>query len=91
MQTESKYGYKLGDIVTSKVELSTSEIHPLIYPAGTKLKIVAIAPKVTKAKFYAQEYPKYYDNKDYFYNAVIVGQENDYEHRVRADFITIKK
>lgn len=83
----SKYGFTVGDLVECKVNL-TSELGET-YPKGSLIKIIAIAPKVTHtSKFRTENYPEYYDNKLFFFNAVAKGREND---RIRANFATVKK
>jgi hypothetical protein len=79
------YGFKLGDIVLNKVELIDE--HGNVIVPGTKLRIVAFTPKVQITK----GNPKYYDNKVYFFNAVRNEQTENYSHRIRANFCTIKK
>lgn len=83
----SKYGFKVGDIVECKVDL-ISELGET-YPKGNLIKIVAIAPKVRyTAKSLIRDFPERNDSKLYFFNAVVKGREND---RIRANFVTIKK
>jgi hypothetical protein len=54
---------------------------------GTKLRLVAFAPKV---RVCATASPSN-DTKAYFFNAVRASQEKDYGSRIRASFCTIRK
>ncbi len=83
-ETESKYGYNVGQIVVTKLELIDENLNTI--PAGTRIRIVAIAPKVR-----IRTGDEYLDSKQYFFNAVIESQELDYGNRIRANFCTIKK
>lgn len=80
------YKYNLGEIVETKVDLISENKTPI--PAGTKIRLVAFAPKVRIVK---DGEKSHYDKKPYFFNAVIATQENDYSDRIRANFVTIKK
>lgn len=78
---------KVGD----KVELLRTELLDDHYHdkdrtrvlAGTKMRVVAIAPKVCMVKGVG------YDNKPDFLNLVIDGQED--KHRVRTNFCNVRK
>lgn len=80
------YKYNLGEIVETKVDLVSENKNPI--PVGTKIRLVAFAPKVRIIK---DGEKSHYDKKPYFFNAVIATQENDYSDRIRANFVTIKK
>lgn len=54
---------------------------------GTLARIVAIVPKVRIVK---NGNPKTMDSKQYFYNAVLATQVEDYGHRIRANFVTLR-
>ena len=85
-QIVAMYKYNLDEIVETKVPLFTE--NKTVIPAGSKIRLVAFAPKVRIIKDGAN---LWYDKKSYFFNAVIATQENDYSDRIRADFVTIKK
>lgn len=78
------YGYKVGEIVTTKIDVN-DENGELI-PAGTDIKIVAITPKVYQ---FPADDPERLDNKAFFYNAIRANQENNYHSRIRQNFVTI--
>lgn len=84
MITTSKYGYSVGDIVTSKITLEDE--YDNIVPSGSLLRIVAIAPKVRMSSIE----DNLHDTKEYFYNAVLASNTSDYP-RIRANFCTIRK
>lgn len=84
MRINSKYGYKVGDKVVTLVKLAEEDGE--VFPVGTELRIVAITPKVRIVNP-----DQWHDTKQYFYNAVLYNQVNDYSNRVRADFCTIKR
>ncbi len=87
---EPKYGFKLNQIVLSKVELYDEKEN--LIPAKSKLRIVAIAPKVRLSNPWSiKNQPEYHDSKEYFYNAVRAEQKEDYGNRIRANFVTIEK
>jgi hypothetical protein len=75
--------YAAGMIVKNVVPLERENGD--IVPVGTKLKIVAITPKVRIITIN----DGYYDNSPYFFNAVPLDQED--KNRIRANFCTIKK
>jgi hypothetical protein len=81
------YNYNIGDIVTNILPLEVDNRDHDIIPIGTKLRIVAIAPKVCMVK----SNDGYHDNKQYFFNAVLTDQNNNDSDRIRANFCTIKK
>lgn len=83
---QSKYRFSVGEIVVTTIELSTE--NDILVPAGTEIRIVAIAPKVYKLPVID---PREHDTKEYFYNAVLLNQKNDWENRIRAHFVTIRK
>ena len=88
MNTENKYGYTVGQIVKSKVALIMDDGKDTIVPAGTLLRLICFAPKVYKLK--KEFLDDTHDSKEYFFNAVLASQENDY-NRIRANFCTIEK
>ena len=88
---ESAYGFKIGQIVLTKIDLTNE--NGVTIPTGTRLRIVAIAPKV---RIYTQNndlygIPQRLDSKQYFFNAVLEDQQEDYSNRIRANFCTITK
>jgi len=85
-QIVAMYKYNLDEIVETKVDLISE--NKTVIPAGSKIRLVAFAPKVRLIK---DSDKSYCDKKSYFYNAVLATQENDYSDRIRADFVTIKK
>lgn len=94
---DKMYGFKVGDIVITRVPVRQSDGYQNgkyrfgIVPAGTRLIIVAIAAKVCIAsKETIKNEPTLYDEKSYFYNAVVESEGTD-GSRIRADFVTIKK
>lgn len=89
---ESKYGYTVGQLVQTKYELKDENDNTI--PAGTQIRIVAITPKVRVfpaelIKLWEDSY--LYDTQEYFYNAVIASQAEDYGNRIRENFCTIEK
>ena len=90
MSITQKYGFKVGQNVKNKVDLFDENENLIM--AGTALKIVAIVPKVRMTNpWKIQNAPKYNDNKEYFYNAVLANQESDFGNRIRANFVIIGK
>jgi hypothetical protein len=86
----SVYGFEIGQNVFSKVNLLDENENPI--PKGTLLRIVAIPPKVRLTNAWKLEkQSEYYDNKEYFYNAVLATQKEDYSNRIRANFVTISR
>lgn len=92
----TKYNFSVGQIVTNKIPLTDE--NEVNIPVGSKLRIVAIAPKVfyTKKKaiqeqMVIQDNSRLFDNRVYFFNAVRAEQKEDYGNRIRAHFVTIKK
>ena len=82
IKTEYKV-FKVG--CTYILKVNVMDENRKIIPAGTKIRLVAIAPKVRMVTG---------ENKDtspYFYNAVLASQENDYANRIRENFCTIAK
>lgn len=80
------YGFKLHHIVATKVDLKDER--DTVIPAGSKVKIVAIAPKVTyTSKWNITNFPHLYDSREYFVNLVPIGGGP----RIRSHFVTIKK
>lgn len=89
-ETISKYGFSVGQIVQNKIPL-TDENGGTV-PKNTKLKIVAIAPKVRKTNpFFISREPEKYDSKEYFVNLVRADQEKEWGNRFRENFVTIGK
>ena len=86
MIIQSKYGFAVGDIVVTKIDLLTEYNAPV--PARAELRIVAITPKV---RMIPVDDPTRRDTKEYFYNAVFADQKEDYGHRIRENFVTIRK
>ena len=87
---ESTYGYTVNQIVTNKIDLTNE--NGVTIPTGTRLRIVAIAPKV---RIYTENNDLYdmaqrLDSKQYFFNAVLEDQQEDYSNRIRANFCTIR-
>lgn len=86
----TKYGFSVGQIVTNKVSVHDENLKEV--PANSKLRIVAIAPKVRlTAKYLIQGNPEIYDSKEYFLNLVPADQEKDWGNRIRIDFVCVKK
>lgn len=89
---DNAYGFHVGQIVRTKVDLKDENGGDI--PAGSNLRIVAIAPKIHLPK---KEVSKSdlkllnLDRKVYFFNAVRQDQAYDYHHRIRANFCTIEK
>lgn len=87
---QTKYDFSVGQIVENKVKVS-NEIGEVFLP-GTKLRIVAITPKVRETpKIWIQDEPTRFDSKEYFLNLVLASQENDWSNRIRENFVTVKK
>jgi len=80
--TEYK-GYKLGEFVKTKFDLTDENNNPI--PAGTLIRLVAIAPKVRMMRK-----DQTHDGLPYFYNAILASQYGWRGFRIRADFCTIK-
>jgi hypothetical protein len=93
MEKKKIYGYSLGEIVISKTDTfrESSDIsrrYDLI-PSGSRLRLVAFAPKVRKVK---EPDGIKQDRKDYFFNAVLADSTDpDYKGRIRESFCTIRK
>jgi hypothetical protein len=86
----SAYGFNVGQNVLTKVDL-IDENNNLIR-AGTLIRIVAIPAKVRLTNpWKIEKQPKYYDFREYFYNAVLASQKEDYTNRIRANFVTIAR
>ena len=88
MNEQTMYGYSVGDVVQLKFDVLDEMDNKV--PAGTLVRIVAIAPKVCIIP------PKYrtewHDGKAFFYNAVVASQTDERAStRIREDFCTIKK
>lgn len=84
----SAYGFDVGQNVFAKVDLFDENEN--LIKSGTVLRIVAIAPKVRLTNpWKIQKQPKYYDGREYFYNAVLAAQKEDWRNRIRANFVTI--
>ncbi len=101
--TKEMYGFKVGETVETLFELKDERNK--VFPVGTKIRIVAIAPKVfapARKEYRAQTQ----DGKAYFFNAVPDGTIDFWENfgrepdkksdlplgdRIRANFITIRK
>lgn len=77
---------KIGDIVELlRDEVVNDCLSPYIMKKGTKMEVVAIAPKVRMIQ------GKGYDSNPNFLNLVIAGQTNKYINRVRTNFCNVKK
>ena len=84
------YGFWLEEIVSNKISLTDENGNTV--PKNTKLKIVAIAPKVCHTpKILIEKNPKEFDSKEYFVNLVRADQEKNYGNRFRVHFVTIEK
>lgn len=74
---------RIGKLVTAKVDLM-DEVGAIV-KAGTKIRIVAVAPKVRMIPVKLRD-PDYHDGLDEFFNAT-----REYGGpRIRANFCTIK-
>lgn len=100
-QDKPRYGFKVGDLVTNQVPVEQQSYFvngvydPLnrykTIPPGTLLIVVAIAAKVSyTSDWKLKNEPTRYDNRDYFYNAVIYS-EGLLGPRIRENFVTIRK
>lgn len=83
MRKDTYRGYTVGK--KYKLTVEVVDENNTIIPAGTIIRLVAIAPKVRMVT------GKNKDTWMYFYNAVISTQENDYSNRIRQDFCTIRR
>lgn len=81
---EKKYGYKVGSVY--ELIMDVEDERKIIVPAGTLVTLVAIAPKVRIINIHPHQ-----DSKEYFYNAVRFPQVSEYDTRIRANFVTLKK
>ena len=87
-QVISAYGFDVGQNVFSKVDLIDENENKI--KKGAILRIVAIAPKVRHTNpWKITNEPDYNDSKDYFYNAVLAKQKENWSNRIRANFVTI--
>jgi len=77
----SMYRFKVGKCY--KLNVAVFDEMGRFHDAGTIVRIVAITPKVRKVEGINK------DSKDYFYNAVVASQENDYTSRIRENFCTL--
>lgn len=77
----SMYRFKVGKCYQLLVPVFDE--NDKFYDAGTWVRIVAIAPKVRITSGINK------DTKEYFYNAVVASQENDFENRIRENFCTL--
>lgn len=90
MKTQTKYGFKVGQIVTNRINLQDETGH--VIPAYTELRIVAFTPKVTRTRpERINASPGWFDSKLFFVNLVVATQKEDYGNRIREHFVTIKK
>ncbi len=87
--SQKMYGFKVGEIVETKVELFDETVS-LRIDSGTKLRLVCFVPKVKLSQPHLQD-SVFVDGKEYFYNAVRANQKSDHGRRIRANFCTIKK
>jgi hypothetical protein len=76
--------YSIGQIVQTKYDLHDENQNEI--PAGTRIRIVAIAPKI---RMVAKD--TLHDRLPYFFNAVLESQAEDWSNRIRANFCTIRK
>lgn len=83
MKNKTYRGYTIGKKYRLNVPV-TDETGQEV-PAGTIIRLVSIAPKVRMVT------GKNKDTWMYFYNAVRANQADDYNNRIRENFITIKK
>ena len=79
----SMYRFKVGQIYVLNVPVFDENNN--FHDKGTKVRIVAISPKVRIIEGLNK------DKHEYFYNAVIASQESDYGNRIREDFCTLRK
>lgn len=87
--SDSKYGYSLGEIVVSLIDLRSES--GTVVPSGTKLRLVAFAPKLIQTHYDSiRAYPHLFDSRTYFFNAV-VADKPDTSPRIREHFVTIRK
>lgn len=84
MNISQAYGYKIGDVVETIID--TKREHGEIVPSGTRLRIVAISPKMCMLNFVNA----YHDQREYFANLVPEDQKDDYYNRIRENFCTFK-
>lgn len=88
MSRKNKFPANVGDIVETLVPLKRESGKPVT--PGTRLRIVAVAPKVVHKPDWVETYPQHYDNHDYFFNALPENESEDRD-RIRANFVTIRK
>lgn len=79
------YGYQLNEVVENILELYDEG--GIRVDFGTKLRLVAFAPKVRVSSINSATN----DTTAYFFNAVRADQESNHERRIRANFCTIRK
>ena len=78
---KSMYRFKVGHSYTLNVPVFDENKN--FHDKGTKVRIVAIAPKVYIVKGLNK------DTHEYFYNAVIESQADDNKNRIRENFCTL--
>lgn len=79
-----KYGFEVGKCYRTNVEVIDE--YDVVIPVGTLVRIVAIVPKIRITEIGNE---KTMDSKQYFYNAVLATQVQDYGNRIRANFVTL--
>lgn len=85
-----KYGFHVGQIVQNKIDVFDENGENV--PCGTKMRIVAITPKVYYTnRELIKTHPEMFDSKEFFVNLVREEQEVDWGNRIRVHFVTIKK
>jgi len=81
MSPQSKYRYKVNEVYT--LNIGVFDENGKYHDKGTRVRIVAITPKVRIVGGYN------HDSHEFFYNAVIEGQISNYGGRIREDFCTL--
>lgn len=85
-----KYDFSLGQIVTNKVSVFDEMGNEI--PADSKLRIIAITPKVRyTSRHNIDHFPKQFDSRRYFLNLVRVEQQDYDQNRIRVNFVTVQK
>ncbi len=92
------YGFSIGDVVETLVNLYDEKEDPIVI--GTRLRLIAFAPKVV-IHGPLNRRAGFQDGKEYFFNAVRDSDKDywdrsrkngqPYGARIRADFCTVKK
>lgn len=97
-EIQSMYGYKIGDVVETLVDIYDE--HAQLIPPNTRIRLIYIVPKVFIRRPESR-LSRYEDGKAYFFNAVRADEVDywdksrkngsPYGRRIRANFCTIKK